>query len=202
MYKIKPNGNYNLIIADLDIILCPESDVILTDLEFENSMDIKNILHYLNVQKIDSNEHQENDIIKEEVVDNIPVAFVARSHEVTNNEGFFVKNTESIELNNIESIDKEIKEVRIETVSENVVVDTIDTPVEIVSENIVETENVVTDTIDTLPENVESEISVFKNEEKKVSKSNIEKKSKTKKDKTEIVKSKKISSKKKDNTVQ
>lgn len=189
MYKIKPNGNYNLIIADLNVTLCSNSDVILTDLEFESSNDIKNILHYLDVQKIDSNEYQEVDVIKEEVTDNIPVAFVAHSYEVSNDKGFFVKDTESTEVINV---DKTIEEA--EVTVETTVTDTVDTSIETVCDNVVET-----NTMETIipTETIEPEIPTLKNEEKKVSKSNVEKKAKK-----ETAKSKKISSKKKDNTVQ
>lgn len=191
MYKIKPNGNYNLIIADLNVTLCSNNDVILTDLEFESSNDIKNILHYLDVQKIDSNEYQEVDVIKEEVTDNIPVAFIAHSYEVSNDKGFFVRDTESTEVINV---DKTIEEAE-------VTVETTDTLIETVCDNVVETNTVETNTVETIisTEVVEPELSTLNNEEK-VSKSNTEKK--TKKVKTEIAKSKKISSKKKDNKVQ
>lgn len=191
MYKIKPNGNYNLIIADLNVTLCSNNDVILTDLEFESSNDIKNILHYLDVQKIDSNEYQEVDVIKEEVTENIPVAFVAHSYEVSNDKGFFVRDTESTEVINV---DKTIEEAE-------VTVETTDTLIETVCDNVVETNTVETNTVETIisTEVVEPELSTLNNEEK-VSKSNTEKK--TKKVKTEIAKSKKISSKKKDNKVQ
>ena len=189
MYKIKPNGNYNLVIADLNITLCSNSDVILTDLEFESSNDIKNILHYLNVQKIDSTEYQEVDVIKEEATD-IPVAFVAHSHEISNDKGFFVKDTESTEVINV---DKTIEEAEV-TVEVTTMTDTVDTSIETVCNNIVET-NMMETIVPT--EMIEPEISTLKNEEKKVSKSNSEKKAKK-----EIAKSKKISSKKKDNKVQ
>lgn len=191
MYKIKPNGNYNLIIADLNVTLCSNNDVILTDLEFESSNDIKNILHYLDVQKIDSNEYQEVDVIKEEVTDNIPVAFIAHSYEVSNDKGFFVRDTESTEVINV---DKTIEEAE-------VTVETTDTLIETVCDNVVETNTMETNTVETIisTEVVEPELSTLNNEEK-VSKSNTEKK--TKKVKTEIAKSKKISSKKKDNKVQ
>lgn len=193
MYKIKPNGNYNLIIADLNITLLPGNDVVLTDLEFENSIDIKNILHYLNVEKIDSNNEQEKVIVKEEIIDDIPTTFVAHLQEVSINEGIFVKNAESklTSMENVKNVEKEIKEeVEIKTVSEN----------------IVETNNVIkekiVETIDIPTEKIESEISVSKNDEKKVSKSKTEKKLKAQKEKVETVKSKKISSKKKDNKAQ
>lgn len=191
MYKIKPNGNYNLIIADLNVTLCSNNDVILTDLEFESSNDIKNILHYLDVQKIDSNEYQEVDVIKEEVTDNIPVAFIAHSYEVSNDKGFFVRDTESTEVINV---DKTIEEAE-------VTVETTDTLIETVCDNVVETNTMETNTVETIvsTEVLEPELSTLNNEEK-VSKSNAEKK--TKKVKTEIAKSKKISSKKKDNKVQ
>lgn len=193
MYKIKPNGNYNLIIADLNITLLPGNDVVLTDLEFENSIDIKNILHYLNVEKIDSNNEQEKVIVKEEIIDDIPTTFVAHLQEVSINEGIFVKNAESklTSMENVKNVEKEIKEeVEIKTVSEN----------------IVETNNVIkekiVETIDIPTEKIESEISASKNDEKKVSKSKTEKKLKAQKEKVETVKSKKISSKKKDNKAQ
>ena len=194
MYKIKPNGNYNLIIADLNVTLCSNSDVILTDLEFESSNDIKNILHYLDVQKIDSNEYQEVDVIKEEVTDNIPVAFVAHSYEVSNDKGFFVRDTESTEVINV---DKTIEET--EVTVETTVTDTVDTSIETVCDNVVETNTMETNTVETIisTETIETEIPTLKNEEKKVAKSNVEKKAKK-----ETAKSKKISSKKKDNTVQ
>lgn len=127
MYKIKPNGNYNLLIPDLGITLLPGNEsTLLTDLEFENSTSIKNILHYLIVEKVDSVTNNQQPTIetkKEDILtNNNKTTFVARSQEMQQSEGVFVKDVElesQSQLIGTENVEKEIKEeVKIEIVNE------------------------------------------------------------------------------------
>lgn len=192
MYKIKPSGNYNLLIADLKLTLLPGSEyVILTDSEFENSVSIKSLLNYLIIEKIDSTSEEVNNVveekneIKEDKVTTNKTAFVARHEQKPVNEGVFVKDVE-LEMA-IENDKKEIKEeVEIKTVEEKQV-----ETVEVKEDEIVET-------VESQLEKTEPKVSKPKSD-KKSEKPKTQKKPKATKEKTEQVKTKKISSKKNEN---
>lgn len=193
MYKIKPNGNYNLLIADLKLTLLPESEnVTLTDEEFENSVDIKNLLNYLVIEKVDSNytKVEKTELIKKnKVKNNNQTVFVVCKEQTPVNEGVFVKNVE-LEMANIENV---------EIIADDNINKTI--PAKVEEKEVLETNEV----INSDSSKVESvEVNTEKTKAPKKTKTTKEKseKAKTEKTKTENTKTKKINSKKNENTVQ
>ena len=110
MYKIKPNGNYILLLQDLGKVITPDGNhVILTDNEFEESMDVKKYLRYLSVEKVDGKLKATNVSIKNtKEVDETLKSFVAHQEINKIPEDVFVKNDEDLSVEKIDTQEQEI----------------------------------------------------------------------------------------------
>lgn len=113
MYKVKPNGNYILLLRDLGKVITPDgNDVILTDKEFEESVDVKKYLRYLNVEKVDGKLKTIKTPVKiAKEVEKTSESFVAHQENKETSKDIFVKNSEENE--SIEKIDIQPKEENI-----------------------------------------------------------------------------------------
>lgn len=117
MYKIEANGKYILLIKDLDKIVSYENKngIIVSDEDFSRSNDIKKMMRYLKVAKIDSvDEMDKKSVILEET--SKEDTFIAHNTMFTNPEDAFVSDPNK-ELNvplvkeaEIEEVVKENKE--------------------------------------------------------------------------------------------
>ena len=125
MYKLKANGKYILLIEDLGLTVSHENadGIVISNDQFEVSNDIKKLIRYLHIEKIDENKNL-NTITEDEVMNKVEEekdAFIAREENSGIPEGVFVRTpteeTTQMELSSIENKSEEV-EAKIETKEE------------------------------------------------------------------------------------
>jgi hypothetical protein len=188
VYKIKPNGKYVLLIKDLGLTLSHENidGALIDDEKFENSNDVKKLLRYLSVEKLDGDAKIESEKRIEKVIEDEKKDTVFVSHEETSKEpkDMFVRNNEEVPAIKLEEPKiipaVEPKEVKVEVI-ENNKVDTTDVE-NIANENITDEINIENKVENTIIENVETKVkdsfSNIEAEVKKINKNNKKKNSK------------------------
>lgn len=141
MYRIKPNGNYILLIKDLGLTLTFDGNgALLTDSEFENSVDVKKFLRYLTVKKIDGKANLAKAPIDNVTIEKKSEMFVARQKNDEEPKNVFIKNAEEVSQEIAEPIKVEIQE--------DIVPEEIVETIEIIEEKVVEkiaTEEIVSE---------------------------------------------------------
>ena len=148
MYKIKANGKYVLLLKDLGLTISYENQdgIIIDDEQFEASNDIKKLIRYLHIEKVDDVNKLKKSESQEKVLENKENdVFIAREENTEIPDGVFVRmpsedEAPQVELSGVENAKEEIQKEKVEDsfdkiekeVNENLI------PNEVVSE--VETE--------------------------------------------------------------
>lgn len=117
MYRIKPNGNYILLIKDLGITLTFDNDrgVDISDEQFDSSVDIKKILRYLIVEKLDETTANVKQSPKKEIKDSSKSdVFIAHEQPYKVPDDVFVANAEEevVTKKNIKDKSLDVKETK------------------------------------------------------------------------------------------
>ena len=166
MYKIKANGKYVLLLKDLGLTISYENQdgIIIDDEQFETSNDIKKLIRYLHIEKVDDVNKIKDSKSQEKVLENKENdVFIAREENTEIPDGVFVRmpsedETTQVELSSVENAKEEVQKEKVEDsfnkiekeVNENL------NSNEVESEVI--TEEVKTETIDDSKTNDESKI--------------------------------------------
>jgi hypothetical protein len=124
MYRVKTNGKYVLLIKDLNLTLSYDNidGATLADEDFENSVDIKKVLRYLSVEKLDDSGKTESVSNTEAIVEDEKKVFV--SHEETSAvvEDVYVREVESAPETKIEEprVIPDVEPKAVENITEKV----------------------------------------------------------------------------------
>ena len=125
MYKIKANGNYNIILKDIGVYFSHPQEVVVSEEKYNQSKHIKMFLQsgIITVEKIEvnntsssSNSNEKQELIKQDTV------FVSEGSTSISNDGVFVRSGDEEKVVNVQEVqhvnvvDSEITQNNIEEV--------------------------------------------------------------------------------------
>ena len=122
MYKIKANGKYVLLLKDLGLTISYENQdgIIIDDEQFEASNDIKKLIRYLHIEKVDDVNKIKDSKSQEKVLENKENdVFIAREENTEIPDGMFVRmpsedEAPQVELSSVENAKEEIQKEKVE----------------------------------------------------------------------------------------